>query len=311
MESQALVTVTGFSELPLELQKNIIKLSENNSNLQLVNKECAQKFSIKSPDIFTQNRCNISPHHMTRILLCAAYNRNYEGVKNILKNSDLLNLVENRNPHVYIDKYADRPLILDLHRPLILDLHGIALYNDDEILNEILTQYKISTFESKLDIQKLIDLLINCLSGNSDAIIKYIDQKKYMKKSFDFDEIYDHLEKALRVTIDCDHEKCITILLKNLNSCSMFPYLTCEDILPRQAFDHNNLKAFKLLLALGCDRMHLPNDSEYSKAVLAVKKDIETAKKLTVQDNKQINKQINEQIQENFITKHQLFCIIS
>jgi hypothetical protein len=290
MEPQALVNFTEFSKLPAEIRKNIFqysfKYSDNKNDFQLVNKEWSKNYSIQSATLFNNNEnkdcCNLSPQHMTRILLCAAYNKNYEGVENILKNSNILDLVENRLPHFCIDTY-----IPNNRRSLSLNPHSIALYNDDKQMSQLLNQYTVATFESKIEIGEPIDLLMNCLAGNSNEIVKYSQQKH-----FDEDAIYNRLEKCLYVAIDSDHEKCIKILFDTpgLKNHRMFCYLTCEDTLPKRAFHQKNFKAFKVLLELNCDRMCLMDDIEYSNAALSIRKDIETAKKLTAEKEQKIEK---------------------
>jgi len=316
MESQSLVTFTdAFSKLPADMQKTIFqysfKHSDNKTNFRLVSKEWSKNYSIQSATLFNNNGnkncCNLSPQHMTRILLCAAYNKNYEGVKNILKNSNILDLVENRLPHFCIDTYIKIP---HNKRTLSLNPHSIALYNNDTQMSQLLNQYAVATFDSKIELGEPINLLINCLAGNSDKIVEYSQQKQ---KHFgeDEDEIYENLEKCLDIAIDSDHTKCIKILFDTLNleNSQMFCYLTCEDTLPKRAFDRKNLKAFKVLLELNCDRIHIPNNSEYSNAVLSAKKDIETAQHPTENTTKAIIKNSKDNTEEN--VKQQLFCIIS
>jgi hypothetical protein len=221
---------THYSNLPSELQITIFKHLHNKAHAQLINKNFSQSISIKSLDIFQKNYCNFSPKHMTRILLCAAYNKNHEGVENILKNSNILDLVENQYPHFYTEEY-------NLKKAISLNLREMARYNNDIKMHQILDIYNVYPLTSQSIAPKQIDFFMNCLTGKNDQNI--------VEQNYDETDL-SNMVQSLNLAIDCNNGKYITMVFNCIDGIRMWLFGTT---MLQRAIKQNHLKAVEALLA--------------------------------------------------------------
>jgi hypothetical protein len=216
-----------FSQLPLDTQRTIFKHSHNKTNFQHTNKSWYTNGSIQSVNLFHNNDkkdcCGLSKKHISRIILCAAYNKNYKGVENILENSNFLDIVKDKFTYFCIDKYY------------LLHLQGIAKYNNDHTLKKLCTKYQIPDPEEL--VCRPTDLIMYCLAGSSDAITHSTN--------------YSDIQNALKIAIDCDHAKCIKALLtKTVINDDFHKYINNGIIL--RALNYNNLTVLETLLTMKC-----------------------------------------------------------
>jgi len=224
-----------FSELPKEIQSLVLEHSVRNSdnkvNLQNVNKQWSEVLSIMHPEIFNLC-CNIDEFHMSRIFLNAVYNKNYDGVENILKNS-YLNKIESKSlcyPNVEIDE-SGTSFALDPH-----DIH-----TSDKKMMELLLKYKVNMADASTN---PTPLMMACLAGSSDLI------------AYPITDDTDNIRKAVNITIACDHAKCMQRIIDNMkvsNACADL-FLHNENRILwgrkflRRACVHKSLKILSILL---------------------------------------------------------------
>lgn len=185
-----------FSELPLEIQETIMKCSDDYANLQQVDRYWCGRKSIQTPDVFTEKFCNANKERMVRIILNAAYMKNYEGVENILKNSKILTNTQHRLPYHYIDT--------DGGKSVVLDLHGIARHNDDNQMSELLNKYNVPAFLAGQTVCNPTGLMMTCFMGDSQSIVSCLNIAT------------KEMESVFKIVIDCDHGKCMNVLINNL-----------------------------------------------------------------------------------------------
>ena len=201
------VTFSYFTELIPETQFIVFKHSDNKNNFQKTNRNWYIKGSIKSPDIFSNDFCHVDHSRMIRILLNAAYVGNYAGVENILKKSTILGCLKNSLPctkshHLYysIDSSQDQ------HE--VLDMCCVTDHTGDEQLWQLLESYTITN--SVHDQCKPTELLMACLVGSSDIVSESRETDR------------KNVEKALKIAVDCDHGKCMKVLIDAIYDDSNF-----------------------------------------------------------------------------------------
>jgi hypothetical protein len=199
-----------FSALPLDMQALVMKHSNNYCNVQLVNKHCAKKVSIKASDIFASGFCNIDKNHMARILFNAVYKKNYEGVKNIITTTNLCRFSQGElcSPYLSVKHSADNIRILDLH--------DIATHNNDEKMKELLKSYNIAQFSEKCIRYELIDLVMACYIGDSESVKDCLDDIHENSKKNAAKITHENIENALSVAIYGDYGKCVKVFIDNL-----------------------------------------------------------------------------------------------
>lgn len=218
-----------FSVSLPEVQLGVFCHSDNKNNMQRTNKEWYAKGSIQSPTIFTADFYRVNESCIKSILLNAAYVKNYKGVENILKNTPILERTDDNLPYYCIDFINEVGLVMDLR--------GIAKYNKDITLWQLLEKYKVPAFNPKQTICEPNKLMMCCFAGNSD------DLKEHPLIDYSNVEIV----RALKVSIDFDHVKCIKILLDHSiqHDCKL---VFGEELLER-ACVKKNIKALQVLLA--------------------------------------------------------------
>jgi hypothetical protein len=197
---------TCFSELHPEMQQTIFRHSDNKSNFQKINQDWYKKGSIKSPTVFVDDFYGMSPQQLTRILLNAVYEQNEEGVKNILKNSNILKYTQNNQIYYHLDNYIHHHLA-GTSVKVVLDVCWIAKSHNNNVMQQLLESYKIVCNPTTQIQCTPTKLLMACLAGNSDSIEWHLN---------DLDNESRNIEYALKIVIDCDHGKCAKVLLNSL-----------------------------------------------------------------------------------------------
>jgi hypothetical protein len=129
--------VLAMELLPQELQYKILDLVDNKTSMQHVNKKWNETKSIKNPIIFSF--VHLTNKKMTCVLLSAAYWKNYAGVDNILKNTNILAQTPNRLPFYQMGTFVDG-------KRAIIDLRSIVELMYDQNLANILNAYNIPAF---------------------------------------------------------------------------------------------------------------------------------------------------------------------
>lgn len=244
--SESKVLFSCFTHLDENMQNEVMKYEEHKANLQLVNKYWSEKASVKSPDVFLYNFCNNNKHRLRRILLNAAYCKNHEGVKNILKNSNLLEQKNNAffdKDCIQYKKSITDGIMLMIKKDIIISLGCIAKYNNDSPLRDILVEYGIDVTEDSVP-DYFIPSMMACLTGNSDEI-EYINDSEILKK-------------CLIVAIDCDYGSCVQYLLRNIledysmtdmiNRKNNVQYILSKNVFELALYD-KKLKALEALLS--------------------------------------------------------------
>jgi len=176
---------------------------------------------------------------MIRILLNAAYERNYKGVENILKNSNVLKNVKDTIVCYRPDIYEGDEVTLDLY--------SIVHYHMDIPMKILLNVYNITQFEPEKPKGTPSHLVMACLAGNSNCIPDYLH----------YDNEYK--EAALSVAIDADHGACVKVLLDDLYDDSNLGDIMAHDrdkrsLLNKKLLNHacfkKKPKALKELLVI-------------------------------------------------------------
>ena len=188
-----------FTQLDLGVQCEIMHYEHNKTNLRLISKFWSEQASIKSPTIFKNNFCNTDKKYLVRVLLHAAYVKNYTGVENILKNSSILADKDQNYFYNYFDTTYTLNDAIYNQRGCMLGLADVIKHNKDTEQFALLKKYNIPT--ETVNCSYDIDLVMACLAGNSDAIQCNVSIKR---------ELY------LTIAVDCDHDKCIKALLNPL-----------------------------------------------------------------------------------------------
>jgi len=194
-----------FQTLSFDLQRNIFAFLDNRSHLRQLNKEFYTIWSIKNPFIFTNDLCGLQPEHMVRIALNAAYQRNYDGLENILNKSSLLQYCrEHTEGRIY---YAFKT---DKNEQEVIDIDIIGLFSNDrkEKLRLLLPKYKvvlptIHTMHTSLLYMPQSNTMA-CLAGDSDAI-----SESSCDNIIELIKNILNLKKDLYIAIACNYVKCM------------------------------------------------------------------------------------------------------
>jgi hypothetical protein len=223
-----------FLHLVPELQNNIFDYSDNKTNMQHVNREWNEKKSIGNPDVFTY--VQLTDKAMQCILFNAAYLGNHKGVENILKNTNILEKTY-RFPNFYMGYLNDSNAVLDLR--------GIADYNDDKMLLDILDSYKIGKLGPCQDRCLPTPLTMACLAGNSNYVQEFFADAIDINHSLCFVTLFDRV-------------LCFRALCKKQGAYSHIKPLCNKDLLER-ACQQKSKKTLKELLIMG------QNDAEIAQ----------------------------------------------
>ena len=185
-----------FSELPAETQLLIFKHSDNKSNFQKINKEWYKEGSIKSPLFVANEFYSLGDRRMCRIFLNAVWDKNYEGVENILKHY----YAKQPNHTCYYSVDIDEAT----QNQVILDSYEIA--DEDKEVIQLLQTYKVKYKENEAIIFVASDpLIMACLAGSSDLIVPCLSSLGDTT-----------IKRAINILVDCDHAKCMQKLLNPL-----------------------------------------------------------------------------------------------
>ena len=226
-----------LSELPVETQLLIFKHSDNKSNFKKTNKDWCEKGSINSPSFVAEFYC-LGDRCMCRIFLNAVWEKNYEGVENILK-------------HYYAnqpDRTCYYPVDIDeeTQEQIVLDPYDIA--GVDKEMIQLLQKYKVEMAEKSA---YPAWLMMACLSGNSDFFVRYIP-------SSGEGYFIDNIKRALNIIVDCDHAQCMQQFIDNISyiihtlsmesSFDIYRILFGSKLL-RRACINKSFKTLKILLS--------------------------------------------------------------
>jgi hypothetical protein len=205
-ECKSLTEFTCFSQLEPEL-KLIILHNTDNTQLQRVNKYCAQVWSISSPGIFTDEFCRNNTDRVTHILLKAAYFQNCAGVENILKNSTYLSYVKDKTPYqsIYIDRGTSERV-----KTRVLDRSAVTQYHTSNTIKILFDKYNIEEYKKEIaglgfcGAEKSIE-------SNVDTTLSPLEMACFYNCP---DKIFIHpvlniIIDALSIAIDYDHAECV------------------------------------------------------------------------------------------------------
>jgi hypothetical protein len=143
---------------------------------------------------------------MIRILLNAAYKKNYDGVENILAKSSLLQQCPDKYLHYCFDtNEKGREKIIEIYRlsTKYYQANKEFTYKRDEKLYLLLKKYGVQKphiFDVALWTAVVNKNIMACLAGDSDAITKK-DNASFIKKQ--------RIKIAFEVAVSCNNIKCI------------------------------------------------------------------------------------------------------
>ena len=204
--TQNIFSLSLFKALPSELQRTIFHYIPHKSTFRELNKECATICSVKFPGIFADDLCGLDKQHMIRILLNAAYKKNYDGVENILAKSSLLQQCPNKYIYYCFDiNEKGREKAIEVYRLSIkyYQVNKESLCKRDEKLHSILQKYGIKepNISDALWITGVNKNIMACLAGDTDDITKKDKDSSFAKK--------ERIKIALEVAMSCNNIPCI------------------------------------------------------------------------------------------------------
>jgi len=195
----------SFKVLPFDVQRTIFQYIPK-FIFREINKEFATTWSITFPKIFSNDLCGLDKPHMIRILLNAAYKKNYDGVENILAKSSLLQQCPDKCLYYCYKTNKDgMKSTIEAHQ-IVVKYHKINnefIPKGDEVLFSLLKKYEIerpkfANLFWKTTINKNI---MACLAGNSNAITKKDKDSSFAKK--------ERIKISLEVAMSCNNILCI------------------------------------------------------------------------------------------------------
>jgi len=204
--AQTIAKFDVFTQLLPEVQDNIFRCVEQKGNFQLLNKYWSKRASIASSQAFDNDLAGLSKERIICILLHAAYQDNYEGVENILKNSSLVQCIKDGNKcnkghilYYYIDT---------MHGRKIIDFHEIVNDKKETKWLDLLKIYHIVQAPHSLEKMVPTPLVMSCLAGNSHIITTIPDTNKDRKS--------EHLKDALYIAVNNEYYSCVKMLIDDL-----------------------------------------------------------------------------------------------
>lgn len=236
-----LAEFTCFEKLGTEMQLAVMNKSDNQANIQRTNQYWSGVKSIQSQDAHFSS---LSYERLLRVLFKAVYVRNYDGVKNICKRSDIVKRSANQCPLYCLNNNG--------YDGKILDLYTVASDDQDDsntLMAQLLEQCGVNKSCLKEETRMFIrptELIMHCFLGNSLGLVSH------------YNEPVATVQDAFLIAVDCDHGKCLQKLIDDLyfdsnlddivkNSARRRLFLT-KDLL-EYACENKKLNALRRLLA--------------------------------------------------------------